>query len=156
MRSSLVGMRSSRVWMRSNLVVLWTRSSLVWMRSSQLVRASNSQCKKRRNSPACSIPASSDTVESEGRQMKQRWIRCIKLNKKNPPVFLSSDLYQNKRNLMLIFAKFKAKLIFNDISQKLFTFHTVPIDVNYIFPSRHATVITVLLEALSNLNEYEI
>jgi hypothetical protein len=57
---------------------------------------------------------------------------------------------------MLILAKFKAKLILNVISQKLFTFHTVQIDVNYIFPSRHATVITVLLEALSNLNEYEV
>ncbi len=32
-----------------------------------------------------SIPASSDTVESEGRQMKQCWIKYIK-NKKNPPV----------------------------------------------------------------------
>ena len=56
---------------------------------------------------------------------------------------------------MLILAKFKAKLI-NVISQKLFTFQAVLIDVNYIFPSHHATVITVLLEALSNLNEYEI
>ncbi len=35
-----------------------------------------------------SIPASSDTVESEGRQMKQYWIQYIEEKKilKNPPV----------------------------------------------------------------------
>ncbi len=31
-----------------------------------------------------SIPASADTVESEGRQMKQRWISYIKRKKKSP------------------------------------------------------------------------
>jgi hypothetical protein len=42
-----------------------------WMRSSLGVRASDCQC-QRRNGPTVlgSIPASSDTVESEGRQMK--------------------------------------------------------------------------------------
>ncbi len=33
-----------------------------------------------------SIPASSDAVESEGRQMKQCWMQYIEENLKNPPV----------------------------------------------------------------------
>ncbi len=65
-------MRSSRVWVRSGLVVdeIYSR---VWMWSSRVVRASDNQCR----SHTCpgSIPASSDTVESEGRQMKQCWIQ---------------------------------------------------------------------------------
>jgi hypothetical protein len=47
------------------------------MRSSQVVRASGFQCQSRG-----SIPASSDTAESEGRQMKQRRITYLK--RKNP------------------------------------------------------------------------
>ncbi len=35
-----------------------------------------------------SIPVFSDTVESEGRQMKQFWIKYIWKNPKNPPVLL--------------------------------------------------------------------
>ncbi len=39
------------------------------------------------------IPASSDTVESEGRQMKQCWITYIKRkNPKNPPFQGGKDL----------------------------------------------------------------
>jgi hypothetical protein len=76
MRSSRVWMRSSRVWMRSSRV--WMRSSRVWMRSSRsqwlrairVVRASDSQCCSRKLTVLGSIPASSDTVESEGRQMQ--------------------------------------------------------------------------------------
>ncbi len=67
MRSSLVWMRSSLVWMRSSRA--WMRSSLVWMRSSLVVRASDRQCRSR-NSHGFD-PSSSDTVESEERQMKQ-------------------------------------------------------------------------------------
>ncbi len=37
---------------------------------SRVVRASDSQCLSR-NSPLSSIPASTDTAESEGRQMKK-------------------------------------------------------------------------------------
>jgi hypothetical protein len=49
------------------------------MRSSRVGIASNSQCRCR-NCPASwiLIPASSDTVESEGRQMKQCWIKFWK------------------------------------------------------------------------------
>jgi len=55
-------------------------------RSSRVVRASGCQYQCR-NSPGCSIPASSDTVESEGRQMKQCWISYIcKKNQKKPPL----------------------------------------------------------------------
>ncbi len=52
------------------------------MRSSRVVRASDCQCLSR-IAVLGSISASSDTVESEGRQMKQCWIRYIeKKNKK--------------------------------------------------------------------------
>jgi hypothetical protein len=47
----------------------------MWMRFSQVLRASGCQCQSR-NCPGF-IPASSDTVESEGRQMKQCWITYI-------------------------------------------------------------------------------
>ncbi len=68
MRSSLVWMRSSLVWMRSSLGRM--RSSIEWMGSSLVVRASDCQC--RVETVLGSIPAeASDTVESEGRQMKQ-------------------------------------------------------------------------------------
>ncbi len=44
-----------------------------------------------------SIPASSDTMESEGRQMKQCWVSYIKIQK-NPPVNKKSkkSLFYNK------------------------------------------------------------
>ncbi len=45
------------------------RSNQVWMRSNQVARASGCQCQSR-NSPGFD-PRSSDTVESEGWQMKQ-------------------------------------------------------------------------------------
>jgi hypothetical protein len=75
MRSRRVWMRSSRVWMRSNRVVdemaeLWMRSSRLWMRSSRVVierLAANAKVA----TVLGAIPASSDAVESEGRQMKQ-------------------------------------------------------------------------------------
>ncbi len=54
----------------------------MWMRSRRVVRASGCQCESR-ISPG-SIPASSDTVESEGRQMKQCWITYIKEKTKSP------------------------------------------------------------------------
>ncbi len=52
------------------------------MRSSRVVAASECQCQ------SCatvlrSIPASSGTVESEGRQMKQCWIEYTKNSKKS-------------------------------------------------------------------------
>jgi hypothetical protein len=54
----------------------------MWMRSSQVVRASG--CNSEIATVLGSIPASSDTVESEGRQMKQ----CLHLrkNRKIPPL----------------------------------------------------------------------
>ncbi len=53
------------------------------MRSSRVVGASDCQCRSR-NSLLGSIPASSDTVESKGRQKKQRWIKYIQKSEKNP------------------------------------------------------------------------
>ncbi len=52
-----------------------------WRRSSLVVRASG--CQAEVPTVLGSIPASSDTVESEGRQMKQCWIQYIE-KKKNP------------------------------------------------------------------------
>jgi hypothetical protein len=51
----------------------------LWMRSSQKVRASDLRC-RRRNIVLGSIPASSDTLESEGRQMKKCWIKFLQLS----------------------------------------------------------------------------
>ena len=65
------------------------RSSRVWMRSSRVVRASDSQCRSRNS------PASSNTVESERRQMKQCWISYIKkINPKKSPFNLSGSVIQ--------------------------------------------------------------
>ncbi len=57
-----------------------------WMRSSLVVRASGCQCQNRNSTVLDSIPTSSDTVESEGRQIKQCWIQYIeeKKSKKIP------------------------------------------------------------------------
>ncbi len=49
---------------------------------SLVVRATDCQCRSR--TVLGSIPASSDTVESEGQQMKQRWIQYIEKIQKNP------------------------------------------------------------------------
>jgi hypothetical protein len=83
MRSSRVWMRSSRVWMRSSRVLM--RSSRVWMRSSSgwdlaewLERLA---VKVNVATVLGPIPASSDRVESEGRQMMQRWIMPHKKKK---------------------------------------------------------------------------
>ncbi len=57
------------------------RSSLQWMRSSLVVSASDCQCRSRNS------PASSDTVESEGRQMKQCWIQYIVKKSQKIPLF---------------------------------------------------------------------
>ncbi len=57
------------------------RSSRVWMRPSWVVRASDCQVA----TVLGSNPASSDTVKSEGRQMKQCWIKygtCLKIKSK--------------------------------------------------------------------------
>ncbi len=93
MRSSRMRKRSIWMWIISSQ--MWTRSSRMWMRSSRMwmrpsrIRASDSQCHSR-NSHG-SIPASSDRVESKGRQMKQRWMKFtenpknhVKLKKKIP------------------------------------------------------------------------
>ncbi len=53
-----------------------------WMRSRWVIRASDCQCRSRNS--LGSITASSDTAESEGRQMKQCWIKY----KKNPKITL--------------------------------------------------------------------
>ncbi len=66
MRSGWVWMRSGRVWMRSGRVRM--RSGRVWMRS----RAPDCSCQRR--NILGSIRASTNTVESEGRHMKQCWI----------------------------------------------------------------------------------
>jgi hypothetical protein len=50
---------------------LWMISSLVWMRSRQVVRASDLTANAEVATVLGSIPACSDTVETEGRQMKQ-------------------------------------------------------------------------------------
>ncbi len=57
----------------------------------------------------CSIPASSDTMESEGRQMKQCWIKYRKKNK-NPPqkkrkkeCIQGTTLIQLKESSILLF-----------------------------------------------------
>ncbi len=100
MRSSRVLMRSSRVWMIS-IAESWMRSSRMWMRYSRACGWDLSDCGwdlaecgwnlakwlERLTANAevatvlASIPASSDTVKSEGRQMKQCWILYIKKKK---------------------------------------------------------------------------
>ncbi len=71
--------------------VLW------WMRSSRVVRerlAVNAKVA----TVMGSIPASPDTVESEGQQMKQCWVTYIKRkNKKNPPLGVIRILTQLER-----------------------------------------------------------
>ncbi len=57
------------------------------MRSSLVIRASDCQY---RSTVLGSIPASSDTVESERRQMKQVWIQYIEKNPRNPPLLQSA------------------------------------------------------------------
>ncbi len=119
MTSSFVWMRSSRcgrdltlcgwapaefLWMRSSRVV-WMRSSRVcvdeiypsvWMRSSRVCGWDLAECLERLTANAVvatalgSNRASSDTVESERRQMRQCWISYIKNIQKIPPLKLSS------------------------------------------------------------------
>ncbi len=68
----------SFVWMRSSRV--WMRSSRGWMRSiAEFLERLAVNAKGA--TVMGSIPESSDTVESEGRQMKQCWIK-----KKNPKI----------------------------------------------------------------------
>jgi hypothetical protein len=76
-------MRSSRVWMRSRLVWVRDLAEFRWDLAELLERlAVNTKAA----TVLGSIPASSDTVESEGRQMKQCWITYIKRKiPKNPP-----------------------------------------------------------------------
>ncbi len=50
------------------------------MRTSRVVRATDCQCRSRNATFLGSIPASSDTVEPEGRQMKQCGIQYIEKN----------------------------------------------------------------------------
>ncbi len=50
----------------------------MWIRSSQVFRASGCIVYAKVATVLGAIPASSDTVESEGRQMKQCWITYIK------------------------------------------------------------------------------
>ncbi len=94
-------------WMRSSRV--WMTSSREWMRSTRVVRASDSQCRIVATVLA-PIPASSDTVESEGRRMKQWWISYKK--QKNPyfsffflPWF-SSLLWKEERLLLWCYFSF--------------------------------------------------
>ncbi len=99
MISSQVWMRSSQVCMRSSQV--WMRSSQEWMRSTQcgwdLTKCgwdlANWLERLAVNAKVAtvlgSILASSDTVESEGRQMKQCRITYIKRRKKNSPFKIS-------------------------------------------------------------------
>jgi hypothetical protein len=76
--------------------VMWVRSSWLWVRSSWVVRVSDSQCRLS-GSVLGSIPASSDTVESEGRQMKQCWISYIKRKypKIPPPMICTSTAVES-------------------------------------------------------------
>ncbi len=50
---------------------VWAFTVLAWLRSSRVVRASD--CQSKVVTVLDSIPASSDTMKSEGRQMKQCW-----------------------------------------------------------------------------------
>ncbi len=77
MRFSLVRIRFSRVRMRFSRLRM--RFSRVRMRFSRVVRASDCQSRV-----LGSIPTSSDTTESERRQMNQCWIKYIKHYKKIP------------------------------------------------------------------------
>jgi hypothetical protein len=62
------------------------KSSREWMRSSRVVRASDIQCRSR-NCPGFDPSIlRSDTVESEGRQMKQYLISDKKKNLKKSPI----------------------------------------------------------------------
>jgi len=67
---------------------MWMRSSQVWMRSSQVVRASGCQCKSRNS--LGSIPASSDTVESD-----EAVLNIVHKNKKNPPLKCVQSIESN-------------------------------------------------------------
>ncbi len=65
------------------------------MRFSRVARTSYSQCRMVATVLG-SIPASSDTVESEGRQMKQCWISYIKKGKpKKSPFIYSGKIMLN-------------------------------------------------------------
>ncbi len=63
-----------------DLAEKWLRSSQVWKESSRVIRASDSHCIGEVTTVLGSILASFDTVESEGRQMKQCW-KELKKNK---------------------------------------------------------------------------
>ncbi len=88
MRSRREGMRSSRVW-GWDLAELGMRSRREGMRSSRVWGWDLAERLERLTANAKvatvlgSIPASSGTVESEGRQMKQCWIKYLKILK-NP------------------------------------------------------------------------
>ncbi len=61
-----------------------------------------------------SIPASSDTVETEGRQMKQCWIQYLEKNiLKNLPVEMWQKLFAAHTALGLEIEKTAANLFFN-------------------------------------------
>ncbi len=94
-----------------DLAQLWMRSSRVWMTSSRVADEIQPRCGwdlaecewdlaewlQRLNPKVAtilgSIPASSDTEEYEGRQMKQCWITQIKnkLSKKFPPLNMQME-----------------------------------------------------------------
>ncbi len=88
-------MRSSRVWMRSSRVWMWySRAEWLERLTANAVVAT----------VLGSIPASSDTVGSEGRQMKQWWILYMK-KKKNPekiPLKKKSFIYSTYLKLIML------------------------------------------------------
>ncbi len=85
----------------SFIIFLESNSSVLWWRSSRVVRTSDSQGNS-------SIPASSDTVESKWRKMKQCWIQYIgKKSKKSSCKFISSSvLFRFASIFLLHFAYF--------------------------------------------------
>jgi hypothetical protein len=58
--------------------VMWNRQKdFIILTSSPVVRASDYQCQSCNSPVLSSIPTSSDTVEFEGRQMKQLGLECV-------------------------------------------------------------------------------
>jgi hypothetical protein len=129
MRSSRVWMRSRPVWMRSSRVWMWYSRSSAWLDYQCQVQLSCAgileQSMGARNRvgkglshrpvrlhrlaesipgqkiPALdSIPRSSDTLESKGRHMKQRWKQCILKSKKFPLKINSISLTCKRYNFI--------------------------------------------------------
>ncbi len=96
-----------------DLAEWWMSSSHVWVRSSRLGKSVWLPIQT-----LSSIPASFDTVESEGRQKTQCWIEYLKNQKVTP-------LQQNSIHIASLKTTPKVKLVFNVLFFSIDNFHPV-------------------------------